>query len=74
MMKRIIMESEIGRRLDGIRNEIRHTEALVAAKRSKAARENDPVARKVLARDRYTLERELESLRAQERRIQQGIF
>jgi len=72
-MKRI-MESEMGRKLDGIRSEIRHTEALVAAKRSKAARENDPVARKVLARDRYTLERELESLRAQERRIQQGIF
>jgi hypothetical protein len=73
-MERIMVESEIGRRLDGIRAEIRGTEALVAAKRSKAARENDPIARKVLARDRYTLERELESLRAQERRIQQGIF
>lgn len=62
------------RKLDGIRNEIRHTEALVAAKRSKAARENDPVARKVLARDRFKLEQELDSLRVQARMIEQGIF
>lgn len=62
------------RKLDAVRIEVNWTEALVAAKRSRAARERDPIARKVLARDRYTLERELESLRAQERRIQQGIF
>ena len=73
-MQRTMMEKEIGRKLDGIRNEIRHAEALVAAKRSKAARENDPVARKVLARDRFKLEQELDSLRALVRRLEQGIF
>lgn len=73
-MERIMVESEIGRRLDGIRAEIRGTEALVAAKRSKAAKLNDPIARKTVARDRFKLERELDSLRAQERRLEQGIF
>ena len=73
-MERIMVKSEIGRRLDGIRSEIRWTETLVAAKRSKAARENDPLARKVLARDRFKLEQELDSLRAQARRLEQGIF
>lgn len=73
-MQRTMMEKEIVRKLDGIRNEIRHAEALVAAKRSKAARENDPLARKVLARDRFKLEQELDSLRAQARRLEQGIF
>ncbi len=72
-MKRI-MESEMGRKLDGIRSEIRHTEALVAAKRSKAARENDPLARKTVARDRFKLEQELDSLRALVRCLEQGIF
>lgn len=73
-MQRTMMEKEIVRKLDGIRNEIRHAEALVAAKRSKAARENDPLARKALARDRFKLEQELDSLRAQARRLEQGIF
>jgi predicted nucleic acid-binding Zn-ribbon protein len=69
-----MMRRMMERKLDGIRNEIRHTEALVAAKRSKAAKLNDPIARKTVARDRFKLERELDSLRAQERRLEQGIF
>lgn len=59
-MQRIMMEREMERKLDGIRGEIRRVEALVADKKRKAAS------------DRSRLE--LDSLRAQERRIKQGIF
>ena len=69
-MQRTMME----RKLEGIRSEIRWTEGLVAAKRMRAARENDPLARKVLARDRAKLEQELDSLKAIVRRLEQGIF
>lgn len=62
------------RKLDSVRAEIRCIEGLVAAKRMRAAEENDPIARKVLARDRAKLERELDFLRAQARRLEQGIF
>jgi hypothetical protein len=73
-MRRMQRTMMMERKLDGIRAEIRGTEALVAAKKSRAARERDPVARKVLARDRFKLEQELDSLRALAKRIEQGIF
>jgi TATA-binding protein-associated factor Taf7 len=72
-MKRI-MESEMGRKLDAVRMEIRFIEAQIERKRVTASKLNDPIARKTVARDRFKLEQELESLRAQERKLEQGIF
>lgn len=73
-MMRRMMESEMGRKLDAVRMEIRFIEAQIERKRATASKLNDPIARKTVSRDRYTLERELDSLRAQERRLEQGIF
>jgi hypothetical protein len=72
-MKRI-MESEMGRKLDAVRMEIRFIEAQIERKRVTASKLNDPIARKTVARDRFKLEQELDSLRALARRIEQGIF
>ena len=72
-MKRI-MESEMGRKLDAVRMEIRFIEVQIERKRATASKLNDPLARKVLARDRFKLEQELDSLRALVRRLEQGIF
>lgn len=72
-MKRI-MESEMGRKLDAVRMEIRFIEAQIERKRVTASKLNDPIARKTVARDRFKLEQELDSLRAQARRLEQGIF
>lgn len=72
-MKRI-MESEMGRKLDAVRMEIRFIEVQIERKRATASKLNDPLARKTVARDRFKLEQELDSLRALVKRLEQGIF
>jgi hypothetical protein len=74
MKRTMMMERMVERKLDATRMEIRFIEEQIERKRATASKLNDPIARKTVARDRFKLEQELEFLRAQARRLEQGIF